>query len=312
MLSVERLRALRAVAEHGSVMAAAESLHVTTSAISQQLSKLEADVGHTLLERHGRGVRLTEAATLLVAHTERVMSVLEQAEAELDAARTAVAGRLSIAAFATAARAMVPHAIRELRARYPQLEVVFAELEPAVAIPQLVRRDFDLVIAQDWMNAPLVLPPGLSKAPLVDDVADVALPATHRLAKSRSIKLDDLAGEPWITWHSGSICHDWLVHTLRRSGHEPRVAHTAAEHETQLALVAAGLGIAVNPRLGRGAVPTGVRLVPVTPSLRRHVYAVWRSDATRRKTICAGVAAFEAAVSRQRGTLAPKKRSGAR
>src|SRR5205085_2579992 len=110
--------------------------------------------------------------------------------------------------------------------------------------------------------------------------------------------LDAIAGEPWISYHTGAICHDWLLHTLRSRGHEPRIAHTAAEHATQLALVAAGLGAAVIPRLGRDPVPPGVRIVAANPTLRRHVYAVWRADATRRTVIRAAVRAFEAVSAR--------------
>jgi DNA-binding transcriptional LysR family regulator len=131
----------------------------------------------------------------------------------------------------------------------------------------------------------------------VDDIADIALPSAHRLARARVVKLDDLAEEPWITWLEGSICHDWLLHTLRRRGHEPRVAHTASEYATQLALVGAGLGAAVIPRLGRGAVPKGVKVVPSEPTLRRHVYAVWRRDASRRNAIRAAVDAFQQAAT---------------
>ena len=155
----------------------------------------------------------------------------------------------------------------------------------------------DLVVAQDWVNAPLALPEGLVKAPLLDDVADIALPRRHRLARRRTIALDDLAGEPWITWPSGSICHDWLMQTLRRHGHDPIVRHTALEYATQLALVVAGLGASVLPRLGRGAVPAGVSVVGVTPALHRHVYAIWRPDASRRTAITAAVEAFKLVAS---------------
>ena len=112
------------------------------------------------------------------------------------------------------------------------------------------------------------------------------------------VDLDDIANEPWISYHTGSICHDWLLHTLRSRGHEPRIAHTAAEHATQLALVAAGLGAAVIPRLGCDSVPEGVKLVAANPTLHRHVYAVWRADATRRTVIRAAVKAFEAVTAR--------------
>lgn len=293
MLNVERLRALHAVAAEGSIFAAADSLHVTTSAVSQQLAKLEREVGQTLLEKQGRGVRLTDAGRLLVRHTERVLSTLEQAEADLDAVRDTVAGDLTVGSFATGARGLAPRALARLREAYPQLQVRLMELEPDQSIPMLIRRDLDLAIAQDWFNAPLPLPDGLTRAPLMDDVADIALPSTHRLASSGTVKLSELGSEPWISWIEGSICHDWLRHTLRTHGQEPRVAHTASEYATQLALVGAGLGAAVIPRLGRDQVPPGVTIVQSEPTLRRHVYAIWRSDATRRTAIRAAVEAFE-------------------
>ncbi len=251
MLNLDRLRALHAVSAQGSINAAAETLNVTTSAVSQQLAKLELETGQQLLEKHGRGVRLTNAATQLVARTQRVLSLLEEAEAELEATDDAVAGQITIAAFATAARGLAPQALRDLRTRYPQLAITFHEQEPHESIPRLVRRDVDLIIVNDWHNAPLALPDGVTKAPLFDDVADVALPPGHRLSKAKSVTLRELAGEPWITWQPGTICHDWLLHTLRKEGHEPKIAHTAAEYATQLALVAAGLGCCVLPRLGR-------------------------------------------------------------
>lgn len=294
MLNVDRLRALHAVAAEGSILAAAETLHVTTSAVSQQLAKLEREVGHTLLEKQGRGVRLTDAGRLLVGHTERVLCTLEQAEADLDAARDSVTGEITIGAFATGARGLAPPALARLRECYPQLQARLRELEPDQSIPLLVRRDLDLAIAQDWFNAPLPLPDGLTRAPLMDDVADIALPSSHPLAARETVPLGELAAEPWIAWTEGSICHDWLMHTFRTHGQEPRVAHAASEYATQLALVGAGLGAAVIPRLGRVHVPPGVTIVQSEPTLRRHVYAIWRTDATRRSAIRAAVESFEA------------------
>jgi len=293
MLNLDRLRALHAVSAHGSIIAAAETLHVTTSAVSQQLAKLEQETGQQLLERHGRGVRLTDAAATLVSRTQRVLSLLEEAEAELESADDSVSGQITIAAFATAARGLAPQAIRGLRTNYPQMSITFHEQEPHESIPRLVRRDVDVIIINDWHNAPIALPDGLSRAPLFDDVADIALPPGHRLSKARTITLSDLAGEEWIAWPSGSICHDFLMHTLRSQGSEPKIAHTAGEYETQLALVAAGLGCCVLPRMGRGAVPKGVTVVKSEPALRRHVSAAWRTHATRRSAIRATVDAFQ-------------------
>jgi len=295
MLNLDRLRALHAVSANGSIIAAAATLNVTTSAVSQQLAKLEQETGQQLLERHGRGVRLTDAAAALVSRTHRVLSLLEEAEAELESTDNAVGGSIIIAAFATAARGLAPQAIRALRKHHPQLSITFHEQEPHQSIPHLVRRDVDVIIINDWQNAPIALPEGLSRAPLFDDVADIALPPGHRLSKAKTIKLSDLAGEEWIAWPSGSICHDFLMHTLRSQGSEPKIAHTAGEYETQLALVAAGLGCCVLPRMGRGAVPKGVTVVKSEPALRRHVSAAWRTHATRRSSIRAAVEAFQKA-----------------
>jgi DNA-binding transcriptional LysR family regulator len=284
MLSLDRLRVLHAIATHGSVTGAAEVLHVTTSAISQQMAKLERETGQRLLERNGRGVRLTDAAELLAAHAERLLSLAERAEADLEAHRGAVAGRLTLAAFATAARGLVPGALRDLRRDHPRLRVGVREVEPHESVPRVTRGELDMAIVQDWRGDPLALPSGLSRAALCDDVADVALPEDHPLAGRETIALRELGGEPWITWSDGWICNAWLLNTLRPH-FEPDIAHTAAEHHTQLALVAAGLGVAIIPRLGRDPLPPGVRCVPVTPRLARHVYAVWRSDADRRPSI---------------------------
>jgi DNA-binding transcriptional LysR family regulator len=294
MLNLDRLRALHAVSAHGSIIAAAETLNVTTSAVSQQLAKLELETGQRLLERHGRGVRLTDAATTLVSRTQRVLSLLEEAEAELEGTDGAVTGRITIAAFATAARGLAPTALQGLRKAYPQLDITFHELEPGDSIPRLVRRDVDLIIINDWQNEPLALPDGLTKAPLFDDVADIALPPGHRLSKAKTVKLSELAGEAWIAWQAG-ICHDFLIHTLRKAGHDPKITHTAGEYATQLALVAAGLGVCVLPRLGRDPVPKGVTVLPSEPALRRHVYAAWRTHATRRNVIRAAVEQFQVA-----------------
>ncbi|MCO5994494.1 LysR family transcriptional regulator [Actinoallomurus rhizosphaericola] len=297
MLDLERLRALNAVATYGSVSAAAEVLHVTTSAVSQQVAKLERETGQKLLERNGRGVRLTDAAALLAAHAERILAMVEAAESDLEAHRGAAVGELAVAAFPTAARGLMPRALSLLAKEHPRLTVTLREQEPHASVPLAARGEIDLGIVQDWFNVPLAIPDGLVKAPLLDDVADVALPFDHPLADRKVIDLADLRGETWIAQSVGAICRDWLEHTLRTAGLEPRISHTADEYATQLALVASGLGSAVLPRLGRCDVPPGVRIVQVRPALNRHVYGIWRAEAARRPAIRAAVAALRAAAA---------------
>jgi DNA-binding transcriptional LysR family regulator len=295
MINLERLRSLHAVNSYGSLNAAADALSVSASAVSQQIAKLEREVGEQLIEKRGRGIALTDAGVVLVGYAERALSVLRQAEAELDARRAIVTGEVRVGAFATAVRGLAPAALRALVQEHPQLLVRMEELEPMHGVALVERGEIDVTIAQDWANQPLRLPEGLSRAPLFDDVVDIALPHDHRLANHASVEISELAAEPWISWQSGSICHDWLMLTLRREGCEPDVRHNALEYATQLSLVGAGLGVAVLPRLGRGHVPDDVRIVAVSPALTRHVYAVWRADATRRTAIIATVAAFRRA-----------------
>jgi Transcriptional regulator len=295
MLDLNRLRALHAVAVYGSVGAAAEALMVTPSAISQQLAKLERETGAPLLERNGRGVRLTDAAGVLAEHAERILALVEMAEADFEAMRGAVVGRLSIAAFPTAARGIMPQALSLLRTKHPNLVLHLYEREPERQIRDVTRGDLDLAVVQDWTNQPLAIPEGLDRANILEDIADVALPASHPLAGRREVHLNELCGDKWISSQPGQICHEWLVFTLRSADLEPEITCFADEYDTQLALVAAGHGCAIVPRLGRMWVPEGVRMVPVLPRPVRRVFALWRTDAARRPAIRAAVEAIRTA-----------------
>ncbi|MFY4718609.1 LysR family transcriptional regulator [Streptomyces sp. LaBMicrA B280] len=295
MLNLERLRTLDALARHGSVSAAADALHVTTSAVSQQLGKLEREIDQRLLAKNGRGVRLTDAGRLLAEHAARILSQVELAESDLEAHRGQVVGELRLSAFPTAARGLFPVALRALRAEHPGLRVRSSELEPEQGIAAVVRGDLDLAVVLDWYNKPMPVPDGLVKAPLLDDPAEVAVPAGHRLADREEVDLAEFAEDEWITWGEGEFCHEWLMFTLRSKGVEPIVGHRAGETHTQLQLVSAGLGVCIAPLLGRHPVPDGVVLVPLTQRVRRHVYVIWRADADRRPSIRAAVEALREA-----------------
>ena len=195
----------------------------------------------------------------------------EQAQADVDARAGAVAGRLVLASLPTATRGLAAPALRHLAAAHPALHVELTEADSSESIPALVSGAVDLVIAHDWSNAPLAAPDGLTRTLLLEDRADIAVPATHPLARQAAatrdgaVPLAELGAGPWICGAPGTSCHDWLTFTLRSARLEPRFAHTANELATQLSLVAAGLGIAVMPRLGRGQVPAGVQMIAVRP-----------------------------------------------
>lgn len=292
-MDLERLRVLHAVHTAGSVVGAARALHVTTSAVSQQMARLEREAGQPLTERLGRGIRLTEAGDLLAREAGDLLAHAEQVEARLAGHRGAVAGTLSIAAFATAARGLLPSALQDLRSRYPDLSLSLSEQEPHQAIPALSRGDLDIAVVQEWPDTALAIPASLARRDLLEDSLDVALPASHPLARQDSVAIQELAGDDWISWSTGQICHDWLIHTLRAHGARPRILHTASEHSTQLALVAAGLGAALIPRLGREPAPASVRFVPINPAPIRRIYALWRASTTPRPAISATLDALQ-------------------
>ncbi len=292
MLDLSRLRALHAVAIYGSVGAAAAALGYTPSAISQQLAKLERETRTTLLERRGRGIVLTDAAEELAGTAGAVLGLVEEAELALEERRGDAVGEVTLAAFPTAARGLLPPALASLHAGHPALAVNVIELDPPETVTGVARGELTVGVVHDWHNTPLALPDELTRVKLGTDPADIILPAAHPLAHKECLQPADLAGERWICQPEGSICHDWLVRTMRGAGTDPQVAYSVAEYHTQLAMLAHGIGIALIPRLGRGPLPHDVVAVPLRPAPSRRIYAVWRTVAMRRPAVAVTVAAL--------------------
>lgn len=295
MIDLGRLRALHAVALYGSIHRAADALGYTPSAVSQQLAKLERETRTKLVERRGRGIVLTDAARQLASTAARVLELVEEAELTLESQRGQAIGTLTIAAFPTAARGLLPPALAALIGDHPNLDVRVTESDPFEAVAAVNRGEIHVAVVHDWHNTPLSLPEGLSRRKLGSDPADVLVPATHRLAGKEFVRAEDLVGERWICQPAGSICHAWLVRTMRRAGVEPDVTYSVAEYQTQLAMLARGIGIGLLPRLGRGPVPDGVVVLPLQPAPSRRLYAVWRTTTARRPAIAATLDALEAA-----------------
>ncbi|MHC5258496.1 LysR family transcriptional regulator [Streptomyces sp. UC4497] len=292
MLDLQRLRALHAVSVHGTVGAAATALGYTPSAVSQQIAKLERETRTALLEREGRGVRLTDEALQLAETARELMAIMERAETGLEERRGVPAGRLTIAAFASAARGLLPGALADLASRHPALDTRLSEVDPHLSVDLVAKGAVDVVVAHDWDIAPLPAPAGVEQAVIGDDLCDLVVPAGHPLAGRDAVRREELGGERWVSQPPGRVCHDWLLRTMRSAGFEPLIAHQAEENPTLAALVAAGLGIAVLPRLGRGTLPDGVATVRLEPVPRRRLYALWRDGTSRRPAVRAVVEAL--------------------
>ncbi|MBV1852425.1 LysR family transcriptional regulator [Catellatospora tritici] len=288
MFDLGRLRALDALARHGTVHAAASALHCTPSAVSQQLAKLEREAGTTLCHRDGRGLRLSGAGRLLAEHAATVLAAADAAAAALDAYRGEVAGTLTIASFATACRGLLPPALALLAAEHPRLRPQLVECNPYEGLQALDQGRVDLAVIDDWREVRLVLPPGVSARSLGEDAADLIVPAGHPLAAAGPVPLEKAAAERWIASPEGTICHDWLIRIL--PGLKPDFL--VGEFESQFSLVAAGLGVALIPRLARIAAVPGTAVVPLDPVPTRRVSVVWRGAADHRPAVAAVIDAL--------------------
>lgn len=250
MLNVNRLRMLREVASRGTIARAAEALFMSPSAVSQQMAVLEREAGVALLERSGRGVRLTDVGKRLVVNTERVLAALETAEAELSSASQGLVGRVRVSAFPTAARSILVPALTRLRAAHPNLRVSMIDLEPEEALPALKARDLDVVLTYEWDLLPALEDAGIEREELLSEKVYVALPAEHPLARRGGpVAIRDLSGEDWIVGRDSTSMLDLVSAAGGRAGFTPRTDLHSMDFEVILAAVEAGLGVALVPPL---------------------------------------------------------------
>ncbi|MEU2604746.1 LysR family transcriptional regulator [Streptomyces albus] len=277
MFSADRLRTLHAVAQHGSLARAARVLHITPSGVSQQLAKLERETGHTLLEPHGRGVRLTHAGRVLAGHAARVVAQLTVAETDLADLRDEILGPLRIGGVGSSLRALMPDVLATLTAAHPRLQVTVEDGEAVDMVPRLTAGELDLLLIESWLNRPMPLPEGVRVATLAEEDVSVALATGHPLADRATVDLAELGDTAWAACPAGTEPHEALVQALRSRGVEPRMRYTLTEYATQLAFVARGLTAALVPGMAQTPCPPGVRFVPVDPPLRREVRAAWRA-----------------------------------
>lgn len=296
-VSLAGLRAIEALATHGSMTAAASALGYTPSAISQQIARLERDVRQVLIERQGRRTTLTIAGRIMAESASRVVIELESMNAELQAQTESVTGTLRIAAFPTAARGVIPAAMRELGEAWPALELQLIEVDSHRAVELVARGTVDLAVAHDWLVMPLELPEGLHSRHLGNDVSDVLVFHTHPLAGRGAVELEDLRDESWL-YEPGSVAHDFLLNAYRRSPNLTRFTHMVSEYASQIEMVGAGLGLALVPRMGRGPLPETVRALTVRSAPLRRVYGVWRTPTGRRPALTAALGVLQATCAR--------------
>ena len=265
MLHLGRLRVLSEVVNRGSFSAAAEALSYTQSAISQAMARLEAETGTTLVIRDRRGVRPTAAGAMLVDHADAILAQVEAAEADLAAVLGLRGGRLRAASFPSAGSTLMPLALATFRVRHPDVALTLAEGEPEEIAPRLRGGEFDLALLFEFPAVRERIAAGLRSTKLLEDPMDVALRADHPLARKPALTLADLRDDDWVQTSESSPCARHVVRSCLAAGFEPHVTFESDDYETVQGLVAAGVGVALIPRLALSHVHPGVVVRALAP-----------------------------------------------
>ena len=268
-----RLHVLRMVAACGTVTGAAEALHYTPSAVSQQLRTLSKDLGVDLVVQDGRRIRLTPAARVLVERADDLFSTWEQIRGEIASADIEGVGTVRLCGFSTAAASLLPGVAASIHAAHPRCRVRIIEAEPKECFDLLLADEADVAVVVATSTIPATTDPRFEQHDLLEDPLDLLVAATHRLAQEESVRLGDLSEEAWIMDRPGRPYHQLLQAACLSAGFSPAVEHIATEWDTGAALVAAELGIALIPRLAH--LPTGYPIVRIPlegdPSPSRHI-----------------------------------------
>jgi DNA-binding transcriptional LysR family regulator len=268
------------VVTRGSFSAAAESLHLSQSAVSQQIAVLEREVGIPLLERTSDGPKLTTAGTSLMTHGEAVMCRLDEAERELAQIAGLEGGRMRLGSFSTANATLITPALARFRQSFPKVELEFVEADPEATYPGLKRGDFDLAVLFDYPAFPLDFSRDVEAELILEEPMRVALPPGHPLAAAKSVRIEDLADEDWLCGSEPDSCRFQVINLCREAGFEPRISFQSEDYEVIKGFVAGGLGVAVLPELAGDHPGIELRTVRGEKPVRR-VYAVTRESEAR-------------------------------
>ncbi|GAB3475076.1 LysR family transcriptional regulator [Nocardiopsis coralliicola] len=295
-LSLHRLRMLYEFSRCGTVTETAALLHYTPSAVSQQLSVLEREVGLQLFEQVGRRLHLTEVGGVLAAHAGDVLDAERRARIAVEQAQETLQAELAVGVLATLAGSLVPPVLERLAERHPGIRVKTREVPPERMQDAVREREVDLAFVLDYPDAPTVWDASVESALVgVEKLRLVAPPGTLRTAEP--VALAGFAEHPWVASEANTQFGHALRMVCQRAGFVPRIAHQVDEQATAMAMVAAGLGVTLVPDLGRLSLrPAPLDVADLSEPMTRRVLLVRRSTAGDRPSERAFVrAALDAA-----------------
>ncbi len=291
MLGIWRLQLLSEVARRGTIRAAAEAMSITPSGVSQQLRILESEAGVPLLEPHGRGVRLTDAGKMLVRHADTITAAIDAAETELAAMQREISGTLRIAAFPTAARAILPGVIAHLGSAHPRLRLTLRDLETDESLAALRLDEVDLAVVDVYDEATLIHEPGLELVELMEDQLYLAIPGEPGLVGT-PVALAAQRDAAWIMDTETSRIHGAVRRHCLRAGFEPNVRSNCRDYSVIIALVEAGLGVAVLPGLALRDRAVRATVAPIDGGLVRQVLVAVKPERRTHPAVAATMAAL--------------------
>ena len=280
-LTLHHLRLLREVAAQGTITAAADTLGYTSSAVSQQLAGLERACGVAVLERVGRNIRLTDAGRELVRRADALLADAEEALVAVERVGGTAQGLVEATVYESVASALLPALLRELRRRHPDLELRTRQVDPDLAIDELLHGTTDLAFAIDYPTAPAPVVRDIERWTIIDDRFHLIVAEADPLTAA-VVDLAALADRRFISSPVEMSCGRWVRDACRAAGFEPLIAHALDDYPTALKLVAAGEGVALVPDLGLVDPPPGIRTLELREPLSRTVQlAVRRASAQR-------------------------------
>lgn len=300
-IDLRRLRVLRELRERGTIGATARTLHLTPSAVSQQIATLSREAGVPLLERHGRRVRLTPQAELLLEHAAIIHAQLEKVRGELAAYSEGTTGTVTIDAFGSAIAGLVAPALPAVYSARPRLRVRLSEVEAPECFSRLDAGECDLVVTVEYRGGPQRRDARYYRRYLLLDPLDVVIPGGHDLGKEDEVSLQDLAGEPWVIGGASGPCHEVPMAVCAAAGFNPDIRHCVNDWAAALALVGAGGGIALVPRLAIQSIALEtVTIRPLGGALRpgRHIYAAVRNGSEHSPALAVVLDSLHAAARR--------------
>ena len=295
MIDVRRLLVLKELDRQGTVNAAAAALHLTPSAVSQQLAALSRELGCQVTAKEGRNLRITSAGRVLLGYADEFTAQMEALESDLARHHLGEVGVVAVGAFQTAAKRIVVPAAAALAATHPNLELNVCQIDAPRSLQELVAGRLDIALSVEYVDSPPSTDPRFSRIPLLHDEFRALVPAGHRLASRRSVNLCDLRDEPWIGSIPGSPCHFVTMAACAAAGFAPQVRHQIDDWAITVELVAAGLGVALIPSLAHPS-SREVAVLPLTGRpAARSIVAFTRRGAQESPTVARVLAAMKEA-----------------